>query len=515
MNFGLKNNRLLRTGMVFLLALLVAVSFCMPQLTFAAKAKKPSQVSGLKVTGTSYSTVSLKWKKAKHAKKYVVYSATSKNGKYRKVKKLKKTRYTVKHLTTNQTYWFKVRAVNGKKKGSTSAAVSAVPKLKRPTLNVKKLGEGNRLTLKKKISGASGYIYQRNETTIKEKKGSVCTDSSAAVDTEYSYRVAAYRNVGGKRIQSSWSKEVKATRPAVSIEQVTAPSGLLYQGVAFTIKGKITSYKSIQKVFVGVEAQNEEGKWERVTYKDETGADIATIWKEITDYDTNTKLNGGNAREFRILKLADEDIKFGKLETGKYRYRVRATLVDGTAKTLVNRDFEVIVPTVTGGAKKIAAKAKDLAYPYGTAVSTYRYKGGKPTAEYKSALAAAYPSRGSWGSKPKAGASCDVFVGTTIRATGYDRLFPRGLDEIEGHMKLYPNLWKKIKTRYEAKMIRGDVIYMIWNGGRTGHVCIYLGNGKVANAHYGSGGKYGVIEKFSSICRDRNYKKFYVYRPIK
>ena len=39
MNFGLKNNRLLRTGMVFLLALLVAVSFCMPQQTFAAHPK--------------------------------------------------------------------------------------------------------------------------------------------------------------------------------------------------------------------------------------------------------------------------------------------------------------------------------------------------------------------------------------------------------------------------------------------------------------------------------------------
>ena len=491
--------------MVFLLALMVAAAFCMPEESLAKKAKKPSKVTGLKVTGTSATTVSLKWKKAKHAKKYVVYKASGNNGKYRKVKTVKKARYTAKKLTTNTTYHFKVRAVNGKKKGKLSGAVSATPKLKKPSLKVQDLGEGNRLTVKKKISGASGYIYERDGKVVKEKKGSVFTDKTAEVGKQYTYRVAAYRTVNGKRIQSSWSGKVKATRPALSIEQVTAPYGLLYQGVAFTIKGKITGYKSINNVVVGVQSQDESGSWSWVE-------DVMTT---VSDYDKDPELNGGNPKEFRILKMADEDVKFGRLAVGKYCYKVRATLSDGTAKTLVNREFEVIEPNVTGGAKKIAAKAKELAYPYGTDVDTYRYKGGKPTDAYKKALAAAYPNRSSWGSKPKAGASCDVFVGTTIRATGYDRLFPRGLDEIEGHVKLYPKLWKKINTRYEAKMMKGDLIYMIWNGGRTGHVCIYLGNGKVANAHYGSGGKYGVIEKFSSICRDRNYKKFYVFRPVK
>lgn len=76
----------------------------------------------------------------------------------------------------------------------------------------------------------------------------------------------------------------------------------------------------------------------------------------------------------------------------------------------------------------IAQKAKELAYAFGTPRATYTYPTGKPKEAYKKAISKVYDTS-KWGKQTKAGASCDVFVGTTIRASGYDKKYPRGIDE--------------------------------------------------------------------------------------
>jgi hypothetical protein len=63
------------------------------------------------------------------------------------------------------------------------------------------------------------------------------------------------------------------------------------------------------------------------------------------------------------------------------------------------------------GSTEIVNKAIELAWPYGTPKEVYKYEGGSPTEEFKSALDAAYPDRSGWGKKPKAGASCDAGSG--------------------------------------------------------------------------------------------------------
>ena len=175
------------------------------------------------------------------------------------------------------------------------------------------------------------------------------------------------------------------------------------------------------------------------------------------------------------------------------------------------------------GSTEIVNKAIELAWPYGTPKEVYKYEGGSPTEEFKSALDAAYPDRSGWGKKPKAGASCDVFVGTVVRTAGFDESFPRGLDDVEDHIDKHPDLWEKHSYDDPSgfELLPGDVIFQKWstNGKSYGHIMIYIGDGKVANAHYGNGGRYGIIQLLSKQVRNdteiRTVKKSYVFRPVR
>ena len=148
--------------------------------------------------------------------------------------------------------------------------------------------------------------------------------------------------------------------------------------------------------------------------------------------------------------------------------------------------------------KKIANKAAACAWPYGTKKSKYKYPSGKRRKNYVKALKEAYGQRKGWGRQTKAGASCDVFVGTVVRASGIDLKFPRGLDE----QKVY--LRKSSKWHLVAKkhMKKGDIV--IRNGV---HIMIYMGGGRVANAHYKKK-TYPIIEKSSKEI----YGSIKVYR---
>lgn len=157
----------------------------------------------------------------------------------------------------------------------------------------------------------------------------------------------------------------------------------------------------------------------------------------------------------------------------------------------------------------IADKAVQCAWPEGTPKSKCGYPKGSATVNYKSALNRAYPDRSSWGKQTKAGASCDVFVGTCVRDSGIDPKFPRGLDGVEKHCK-DSKAWQTIKgIKNESQLKPGDVVFYKYPGG--GHIFIYLGNGKIANAHY-NGKTYGIIQKLSTTRKPSQCKVYNVYR---
>ena len=143
---------------------------------------------------------------------------------------------------------------------------------------------------------------------------------------------------------------------------------------------------------------------------------------------------------------------------------------------------------------KTAKNAVAMAYAYGTKLSVYKYHGGKPKENYRVALKKAYPDRSRWGAQARAGASCDVFVGTDLRASGYKKA-PRGLRE---QKKWIPKNLTKV-----SKIRNGDILL------RSNHVAVFLelkGKKFVANAHHEkNGGTYGIVEK---ICKYSN-----AYRP--
>ena len=102
-------------------------------------------------------------------------------------------------------------------------------------------------------------------------------------------------------------------------------------------------------------------------------------------------------------------------------------------------------------------------------------------------------SASKYGTGPRIGASCDVFVGTSVRYSGYDKKMPFGLSAQIKHLKS-SSKWKKVSS---AK--RGDVCI------KSSHVMIYLGNGKVAQA--GLNRIFGVVQK-------RTCSGFNVYRAV-
>lgn len=133
---------------------------------------------------------------------------------------------------------------------------------------------------------------------------------------------------------------------------------------------------------------------------------------------------------------------------------------------------------VKTNAQKLAEKANEFAYSTNT--SKAAYPSGSPTAAYKAGLNKAYPNRSSWGKAPKAGASCDVFVGTCVRCAGIDPKFPRGLS-----FSYLPKSDKFKQVSVTKDTIQnGDIIlYERKDGG--GHICIYY-NGKIKEASHNS-----------------------------
>ena len=126
--------------MVFILALAVVFTYSvMPvnQAYAAAKAKKPAKVTGVKAEAVSSSSVKVTWKKAKNAKKYQIYVSTNAKKNFKRAATVKASarsytvkKYNKKALKANKKYYFKVRAINGKKKGKFSKTVSAKTKQK-------------------------------------------------------------------------------------------------------------------------------------------------------------------------------------------------------------------------------------------------------------------------------------------------------------------------------------------------------------------------------------------------
>ncbi len=110
-------------------------------IPFAAQAATVGKVSGVCFTAIGTEKVKLKWNRVKKATGYQIYCSTRKKNGYIKVKTVKKgktVKATVKGLKPNKKYYFKVRAVKGKTKGSFSKAAKVRTKAEDPLKSLSK-----------------------------------------------------------------------------------------------------------------------------------------------------------------------------------------------------------------------------------------------------------------------------------------------------------------------------------------------------------------------------------------
>jgi len=237
---------------------------------------------------------------------------------------------------------------------------------------------------------------------------------------------------------------------------------------------------------------------------------------------------------FQIDYGLDPDGEFGSHSMTKLTWLVEKFRVNQQVEDLVDEEEKVAVNGNEGGstgisegeeeptkedtkpkkktkAEKLVDKARECSYAYGTKKSKYAMPDGYPKKEYKQALNRAYPDRSSWGTRPKYGRSCDVFVGVCARDSGYDKNFPRGLDEVMPYVRKHRKMYQIIKNPKREEMKPGDIIYQIYKSG-AGHICIFLKYNRVANAHYIKN-TYPIIQSYNAIVKDaKDCKEFYVIR---
>lgn len=250
-------------------------------------------------------------------------------------------------------------------------------------------------------------------------------------------------------------------------------------------------------------------KWLKVA---ETGT-LNTVTVKALQKKVKAKIDGkwGHGTTKKLQRYLNQYSKAGLSVDGKFGTKSKRALQVYLNKYFKLKPTPKPTPAKKTNAQKITEMAKKCAYAYGTKRSVYTYPSGKPKGDYKKALQKAYGSRKGWGKQTKAGASCDVFAGTVIRASGVDKKFPRGLDQQKPYIKK-SSKWKRITPKKMSDLKPGDVIIWTKRSG-THHICIYIGGNKVCEAGYKSK-RYGCTTKKSNayFLKPGAYKSFAVYR---
>lgn len=227
--------------------------------------------SSVKASSAGYNSAKITWKAGKYAKGYQIYRATSKNGKYTKIKTTTGTSYTNTGLSTNKTYYYKIRSYNtigGKYYYSGySSIVSAKPIPATPTGVSAKLNE-DAITIKwNAVSGTSKYYIYRNDGKIFSTTSTSYTDTPVEAGKAYQYRVRAYRTVYSG--YSSWSSKVIVSQEAYldyNKDGNTANATRIYIGQVWTdsLNASLNGGTPVEKLLERDHPQYYEGGTESV-----------------------------------------------------------------------------------------------------------------------------------------------------------------------------------------------------------------------------------------------------------
>lgn len=166
------------------------------------------------------SSISVSWSKISGAKEYAVYRKASGETKYKKIATTSKTSYKDTNVKNNKTYYYQVKAINGK----TTSGYDTVKQLflSTPKLSsVKNTSSGVKITWKK-ITGAEGYkVYRKTGSGSFKLIGTTTnnstysyTDKSFEDGKTYTYTVKAYDGKYTSYYNTSGLK-IKAKAPTI------------------------------------------------------------------------------------------------------------------------------------------------------------------------------------------------------------------------------------------------------------------------------------------------------------
>lgn len=135
----------------------------------------------------------------------------------------------------------------------------------------------------------------------------------------------------------------------------------------------------------------------------------------------------------------------------------------------------------TTNAQKIIAKAKTLAWSYGTAKKKYAYKTGAPTKLMKAAM-----KKYGWADNKAEESDCGNAASTIVRESGVDKSFKA----LHGVKTPFPTKESKFNIPIKGRKIKsdelkpGDIIRYKKKNGKQ-HAMIYMGDGRICEAsHY-------------------------------
>ena len=146
-------------------------------------------------------------------------------------------------------------------------------------------------------------------------------------------------------------------------------------------------------------------------------------------------------------------------------------------------------PAKKSNGKKLIEKAVSFAYGYGVSEDVYSRDKGKPKKTYTEALDKIYPNHAKWKKKVRTGASCAVFVATSVKAAGLDKGFICDDPPKQYDYMVKSDKWEKVNSGLSplplAKLKPGDIIVYEKPGSHgDGHILFYKGNGYQVEANY-------------------------------
>ncbi len=176
----------------------------------------PGKIKNLRASTVTDTSVRLKWSAMDVAEKYEVQIST--DGKsWSKEATVKKNSCTVRKLSSNKKYYFRVRAISDSGKGSFSSKKAVTTLLSDPEISAE-AGKGKITVSWDKVNKAKGYVAvcARNKDMMNNKKVTVKKGSKTSAvikglksGKNYYVKVRAYKTVDGERVYGSYSKAVR------------------------------------------------------------------------------------------------------------------------------------------------------------------------------------------------------------------------------------------------------------------------------------------------------------------